>query len=182
MDMGRCRGCRRTDGITLVMGSGRLEEYEGEKGAPLLEGSKSCSNTYTPRYTWERELIRPLGESLENSSQASGKAAKLVALCKNELNSVTGVSQHGACARYVSLCYKGSFGGCGRLVKRGPHSNFSRRSGARNPCYEPGRYTACSSGGPEEWVPAEPDNWPGNYQTTPSPGWDPVPVPEGAFA
>ncbi len=129
------------------------------------------------------QLVQPLGEG-SAEGQSSSEEAKLVALCKSELNSVTGASQHGACARYVSLCYKGAFGGCGRFVKQSRHSNFSSpRSTSRNPCYEPRKYTACSSGGPEEWVPGEPDNWPGGYPPG-VPGWDgpTVPVGEPAFA
>lgn len=155
---------------------GSLQEEEGEEYAAYHQGVGHEAHAEGI------QLVQPLGEG-SAEGQSSSEEAKLVALCKSELNSVTGASQHGACARYVSLCYKGAFGGCGRFVKQSRHSNFSSpRSTSRNPCYEPRKYTACSSGGPEEWVPGEPDNWPGGYQTTPSPGWDWTPVPEGAFA
>ena len=64
----------------------------------------------------EAQLVQPLGE-VTGDRLNSSEMTKLVALCKDERNSVTGASQHGACARYVDLCYKGPFGEFGRFVK-----------------------------------------------------------------
>ncbi len=95
-------------------------EEEGEEYAAYHKGTR-----HGEAHTEEAQLVQPLGEG-SGDSQGSSEVTKLVALCKSELNSVTGASQHGACARYVSLCYKGAFGSCGRFVKQSAHSNFSR--------------------------------------------------------
>jgi tripartite motif-containing protein 71 len=104
---------------------GPEEEWEEEGGEEYAAWHHPAGTEHQTGNTEEGLLYQSLGEE-PATSEVDQAMVGLARRCQGELHSHTGVSQHGACARYVDLCHHNPFGGCGRLVKQSRHSNFSR--------------------------------------------------------